>query len=431
MSDKQHESTHTYIQDLELTEGKKQYLQEYANIVKEHREITDKIAARGSVQVPEDLQYHYNDLTTAMKEREENAAILVGFKAPNQMKEIKQIAEEEYQRDLQKTESEQADTHTSSNNTQSSAKQPNQSNDRDTSSNKKDAEFSPSAPSSKDKDEKSIAINGIPNPVKQRAMPLSLLDKYSIHPSRSSSIFKYKGSDKEAFRDKGDKFVTKDSNSNVAKSMVELAESKGWESIKASGSKEFRKHIWLEASLKGLDVKGFKPNENDLAELAALQKKQPNVVFKHMASDNKEATANTAASASAKSSPDNATVTGNNGKQTGGGNKTHTTVDPEHEKENYKQRLLDSFSNEPPSVALKKFPELKELYGLTFAAERFTREAKNKDSSKLFVESVRDRGINELANGNKLPAVTQNIKQQAYDASRLESQNSQATESTR
>lgn len=71
-----------------------------------------------------------------------------------------------------------------------------------------------------------------------------------------------------AFEDKGNKLETKSNNENIAESMVRIAEARGWDEIKVSGTETFRKEVWLEAASRGMQVKGYNPSEQDKVELA-------------------------------------------------------------------------------------------------------------------------------------------------------------------
>ena len=70
-----------------------------------------------------------------------------------------------------------------------------------------------------------------------------------------------------AFVDKGQKLQARLTHTKIAKSMVDIAEKRQWTEIKVTGTKDFRRDVWLEASIKGLSVTGYKPSEADLAEL--------------------------------------------------------------------------------------------------------------------------------------------------------------------
>ena len=78
-----------------------------------------------------------------------------------------------------------------------------------------------------------------------------------------------KSPSKLAFIDKGEKLITKHQDQNTVHALIDLAEDRGWSNLKIKGSKEFRHAAWLEASARGLTVKGYEPSKNDLAELKA------------------------------------------------------------------------------------------------------------------------------------------------------------------
>ncbi|EJL6492154.1 restriction endonuclease subunit S [Vibrio cholerae] len=81
------------------------------------------------------------------------------------------------------------------------------------------------------------------------------------------------------FPDKGARLQTKLSSSNVASSMVDIAEARGWTELQVKGTEDFRREAWLEASSRGLGVRGYKPKEEDLARLKKLaSERQPNEI---------------------------------------------------------------------------------------------------------------------------------------------------------
>lgn len=73
-----------------------------------------------------------------------------------------------------------------------------------------------------------------------------------------------------AFSDQGKRLHTAHDDADVARSMVQVAVGKGWQSIKLNGSDEFKREAWLEASLRGLAVEGYEPKAPDKARLAEL-----------------------------------------------------------------------------------------------------------------------------------------------------------------
>lgn len=77
---------------------------------------------------------------------------------------------------------------------------------------------------------------------------------------------------KLAFEDHGRKIATEHDDPVVALSMVQLAQAKGWQTLTVKGTEEFKREAWLQASLKKMDVRGFRPRDVDLQKLAELQK---------------------------------------------------------------------------------------------------------------------------------------------------------------
>ena len=74
-----------------------------------------------------------------------------------------------------------------------------------------------------------------------------------------------------AFVDRGAKLSTEPDFPDVARSMVELAQAKGWTKLDLNGTDEFKREAWLEASMRGLDTKGFDVREVDRARLAEIR----------------------------------------------------------------------------------------------------------------------------------------------------------------
>ena len=70
-----------------------------------------------------------------------------------------------------------------------------------------------------------------------------------------------------AFVDRGDKLETSSSAPQIAKSLVSIAEARGWDELRVKGTDGFRREVWLEASSRGIHVDGYKPSEVDKAEL--------------------------------------------------------------------------------------------------------------------------------------------------------------------
>jgi hypothetical protein len=78
------------------------------------------------------------------------------------------------------------------------------------------------------------------------------------------------GSREIAFEDRGPRMVTAHNRPDIAESMAEMALAKGWMHIRAKGHEDFRRSVWLAASVRGIGVTGYVPNEIDRAALADL-----------------------------------------------------------------------------------------------------------------------------------------------------------------
>lgn len=74
-----------------------------------------------------------------------------------------------------------------------------------------------------------------------------------------------------AFEDKGARIATRNEDPVVAASMIELAIAKGWKELKVSGSESFRRSVWLEASKRGVAVRGYEPKPQDELQLQEMK----------------------------------------------------------------------------------------------------------------------------------------------------------------
>ncbi|MDM0029135.1 LPD7 domain-containing protein [Variovorax saccharolyticus] len=72
------------------------------------------------------------------------------------------------------------------------------------------------------------------------------------------------------FEDKGEKLATSGISKELVADMVSLARAKQWESLKLTGSIEFRREAWLQAESQGIRTQGYTPKDVDLAALKVL-----------------------------------------------------------------------------------------------------------------------------------------------------------------
>lgn len=72
----------------------------------------------------------------------------------------------------------------------------------------------------------------------------------------------------EAFKHEGNRLTTRSENAVVIQSMVAIAREYGSGPVTVGGSEFFRKEAWFAASLVGLSVQGYQPNEFERERLA-------------------------------------------------------------------------------------------------------------------------------------------------------------------
>lgn len=92
---------------------------------------------------------------------------------------------------------------------------------------------------------------------------------------------KYYFPDKKlAFVDRGTKLKAETNNVEVVRSIVMIAQTRGWEALTVTGTQDFRREVWREASLRGIDVRGYEPNDLERQALQrALEKRNgPNEI---------------------------------------------------------------------------------------------------------------------------------------------------------
>ncbi len=71
----------------------------------------------------------------------------------------------------------------------------------------------------------------------------------------------------KAFTDRGNRLTTPSENTEVVKSLVAIAEARGWSEVVVRGTERFRREAWAAARAAGLEVRGYKPNEFEQSRL--------------------------------------------------------------------------------------------------------------------------------------------------------------------
>lgn len=74
-----------------------------------------------------------------------------------------------------------------------------------------------------------------------------------------------------AFTESTFRLATDTNSPSVARSMVDVAQARNWKGLRVSGSEDFRRLVWLEASVRGVKSIGYEPNPADLDVLRREQ----------------------------------------------------------------------------------------------------------------------------------------------------------------
>lgn len=183
-----------------------------------------------------------------------------------------------------------------------------------------------------------------------------------------------------AFSDRGNKLATRGAHPDVVRSLIEVAQARGWDSVTVNGTKAFRRSAWMEATQAGLKVKGYKPTALDLAELS--NKPTTNTVEKGIAKEREASAAQqskltAAAQASAAKAAD-------------------TAPSPELEAK------ARAFEKEKPGFVMRKYPELAHAYGVVDAARKFAEANLPHDVREEFVSLARRHVMQKILAGEQV-----------------------------
>jgi hypothetical protein len=70
-----------------------------------------------------------------------------------------------------------------------------------------------------------------------------------------------------AFTESTFRLATDTNSPSVARSMVDVAETRNWRALRVSGNEDFKRMVWLEASVRGVRTLGYEPHPADLEVL--------------------------------------------------------------------------------------------------------------------------------------------------------------------
>lgn len=84
--------------------------------------------------------------------------------------------------------------------------------------------------------------------------------------------YRFRGdSTRIAFTESSFRLATDTNSPSVARSMVDVAEARRWTALRVSGHEDFRRLVWLEASVRGVRLLGYEPT---VADQALLQRER-------------------------------------------------------------------------------------------------------------------------------------------------------------
>jgi len=72
----------------------------------------------------------------------------------------------------------------------------------------------------------------------------------------------------EVMRAHENRISTKNDDRQTVAAMLDLAQSRGWDRIKLTGTAEFKREAWVQAQVRGIETEGYRPQQTDLQEAA-------------------------------------------------------------------------------------------------------------------------------------------------------------------
>jgi hypothetical protein len=72
----------------------------------------------------------------------------------------------------------------------------------------------------------------------------------------------------KAFTDRGDRLTTQSENTEVVRSLITIAQSRGWGEVRVRGTEKFRREAWAAAQSAGIEIRGYKASEFEQSRLA-------------------------------------------------------------------------------------------------------------------------------------------------------------------
>ena len=67
-----------------------------------------------------------------------------------------------------------------------------------------------------------------------------------------------------AFTESTFRLATDTNSPSIARSMVDVAQARGWRALRVSGNEDFKRMVWLEAGVRGVKTLGYEPSPTDV-----------------------------------------------------------------------------------------------------------------------------------------------------------------------
>lgn len=183
-----------------------------------------------------------------------------------------------------------------------------------------------------------------------------------------------------AFSDRGNKLATRGAHPEVVRTLIAIAQTRGWDSITVKGTDEFRRSAWMDAMQAGMKVAGYKPTALDLAELAS--KPAANTVEKGIPKERGTVATNTERAQPSKAG------------------QAAQAAEPAPSPD--LAAKARAFENEKPRFVMKKFPELAQAYGVVDAAKKFAEANFPPDVRDEFVSLARRHVMQKILAGEQV-----------------------------
>lgn len=136
----------------------------------------------------------------------------------------------------------------------------------------------PAKEAASDAERPGTGANG--HPASAARLQEALKDRYLIRPALISlgatpigqTEYRFRGAPtRVAFTEDSTRLSTQTDQPSVARSMVDVAQTREWRVLRVTGSDGFKRQVWLEASARGMKVHGHEPSPSDLQELRRQQ----------------------------------------------------------------------------------------------------------------------------------------------------------------